>query len=140
MSGGSLNYFYSQLVDHIGDFGDKELDELVSDLADLFQAREWFLSCDTGPGDWEEARDKFKKKWFTKIGRQKRIEKYLADFTEEVRHSLGISEKYCKTCGRWTGREGSRYGDCALEKSHLFHRSDFCANWERRKENEDEPK
>lgn len=25
MSGGSLNYFYCQLEDHVGDFGDKEL-------------------------------------------------------------------------------------------------------------------
>ena len=36
MSGGSLNYFYGQLEEHIGDFGDKELDELVKDLAELF--------------------------------------------------------------------------------------------------------
>ena len=91
MSGGSLNYFYCQLQDHVGDFGDKELDELVSDLAELFHDREWYLSADTGRGSWEEARDAFKKKWFTKLGRQERIEKYLADFTEEIRRSFGIS-------------------------------------------------
>lgn len=132
MSGGSLNYFYCELGGHVGDFGDKELDELVSDLAELFHAREWFLSSDTGPGDWEEARDKFKKKWFTKIGRQQRIEKYLADFTEEIRRCFGISEKYCETCGRWTEHKDSRYGDCALEKGHLFHRREFCDKWERK--------
>ena len=36
MSGGSLDYFSCQLEDHVGDFGDKELDELVKDLAALF--------------------------------------------------------------------------------------------------------
>lgn len=36
MSGGSLSYFYLQLQEHIGDFGDEELDDLVKDLADLF--------------------------------------------------------------------------------------------------------
>lgn len=35
MSGGSLDYFYTMLQDHVGDFGDKELDELVADLAEL---------------------------------------------------------------------------------------------------------
>ena len=44
MSGGSLDYFYSQLNDHVGDFKDRELDELVSDLAELFHDREWYLS------------------------------------------------------------------------------------------------
>ena len=43
MSGGSLDYFYTMLQDHVGDFGDKELDELVADLAELFHDREWYL-------------------------------------------------------------------------------------------------
>ena len=29
MSGGSLNYFYDSLEEHIGDFGDRELDETL---------------------------------------------------------------------------------------------------------------
>lgn len=44
MSGGSLDYFYCQLEEHVGDFGDKELDELVNDLAELFHDREWILA------------------------------------------------------------------------------------------------
>jgi len=39
MSGGSLNYFYSQLEDHVGDFDDRELDDLVKDLAKLLGIR-----------------------------------------------------------------------------------------------------
>ena len=50
MSGGSLNYFYSYLEEHVGDLGDKELDNLVLDLAKLFHDREWELSGDIGKG------------------------------------------------------------------------------------------
>ena len=59
MSGGSLNYFYTSLQDHVGDFADKELDDLVSDLAELFKDRELYLSGDTGDGTWAEARAGF---------------------------------------------------------------------------------
>ena len=52
MSGGSLGYFYSELEEHSEDLDDKELNELVSDLAEVFRAREWYLSADTGIGDW----------------------------------------------------------------------------------------
>ena len=31
MSGGSLDYFYNTLQEHVGDFRDKELDHLVKD-------------------------------------------------------------------------------------------------------------
>lgn len=134
MSGGSLNYFYYTLQEHAGDFEDKELDELVKDLADLFHAREWYLSADTCVGDWNEARDTFKSKWFTKNGRQERIEKYLVEIAESVRKSFGISERYCKNCKHWAIEAGhdQRYGRCAFNTCGLFHRSDSCEKWERR--------
>ena len=134
MSGGSLNYFYGMLQDHIGDFGDKELDELVKDLANLFHDREWYLSADTGEGDWNEARDAFKSKWFTEHGRQDRIEKYLAEIAESVRKSFGISERYCKNCKHWTAEKGhdQRYGKCDYETCCLYHRGESCEKWERR--------
>lgn len=91
MSGGSLDYFCYTLEDHVGDFGDKELDELVKDLAELFHDREWFLSGDTCEGEWNEARDKFKAKWFTKVGRAERIEKYLYEAVEEFKRICGSS-------------------------------------------------
>lgn len=137
MSGGSLNYFYQELKGHIDDFGDAELNELVSDLAELFHDREWFLSGDTGEGKWNKARDRFKEKWFTEIGRKDRIEKYLAEFTEEIRKSFGISEKYCCNCKRWTRKNpGDVYGDCELERYCLFHESESCEKWERREAKE----
>lgn len=80
----SFDYFFCILQDHTKDFGDKELDDMMEDLVELFHDREWFLSGDTGDGDWNEARDAFKEKWFTEHGRQERIEKYLVEFADEV--------------------------------------------------------
>lgn len=134
MSGGSLNYFYQELQEHIEDFRDVELNDLVSDLAELFHDREWFLSGDTGEGEWNEARDKFKEKWFTEVGRNVRLAKYLAEFTEEIRRSFGISEKYCVNCKNWTRCQEKRYGKCAVEKRCLFSEKEHCDKWERREE------
>ena len=131
MSGGSLNYFYGDLEEHVGDFGDKELDDLVKDLAKLFHDREWYLSDDTNEGSWNEARDAFKAKWFKEGARQERIEKYLAEFTEEVRRALGFSVKYCKNCKHWTN-SNDRYGDCKFHEHCLMHRSESCEKWEQR--------
>lgn len=124
MSGGSLNYFYCSLESHIGDFGDKELDELVKDLADLFHDREWFLSGDTGEGHWREARDNFKAKWFTEHGRQDRIEQYLKEIHDEVLDSFGMMTDICKNCKHF--RCKSDYGSCDLDKTYKMHRSNKC--------------
>lgn len=134
MSGGSLNYFYSDLEEHIGDFKDKELDNLVSDLAELFHDREWFLSGDTGRGSWNEARDRFKEKWFTAHGREERIEQYLSEFEDEIRQTFGISQRYCKNCKHFTADAKSEYGKCAYEKHCLVHKSEQCKRFEVRDE------
>lgn len=132
MSGGSLNYFYCQLDEHSNDFGDKELKDLVEDLAELFHDREWYLSGDTGVGDWNEARDAFKAKWFTQHGRAERIEKYLDEFATEVRQTFGIGKRYCKSCKHWKAgnRYEGKYGDCEFVKSCVMHRSESCDRWE----------
>lgn len=137
MSGGSLGYFYSDLDSHVGDFGDMELDELVKDLAQLFHDREWFLSSDTCEGTWNEARDAFKKKWFTDAGRKERIEKYLDKIKDEVLVSFGMSDKYCKNCKHWTQdkRENyEKYGNCEFQTSCLMHRSESCYQFQNAKE------
>ena len=132
LSGGSLNYFYCQLQEHEGDFGDKELDELVKDLAELFHEREWFLSGDTGEGSWNEERDAFKAKWFTKEGRADRIDKYLSETVEEIRKSLGISDMYCKNCSHWylDRPDDDKYGRCEYMDYCLMHRCESCNRWE----------
>ena len=133
MSGGSLDYFYYTLADHSSDFDDKELNDLVSDLATLFHDREWYLSGDTSRGDWREARDKFKDKWFTEHGRQERIEKYLAEIGNEVREQLGLNRKYCKTCAHWSQwKDSDYYGDCEFEEHVSMHRCEYCDKWEQK--------
>ena len=135
MSGGSLNYFYCTLQEHIGDFGDKELDELVEDLAELFHEREWYLSNDTGVGSWNEARDAFKAKWFTEHGRQERIEKYLAEIGDDVRKMFGIYSRYCKDCMHFTPETDSKYGACEHQRNCLKHGCDSCDKWEAKEVN-----
>lgn len=133
MSGGSLNYFYYQLEDHVGDFDDKELDSLVADLAKLFKDREWYLSADTGKGSWVEARDSFKKKWFTEHGRQERIEQYLNEFADEIRDSFGLKKERCMNCKHWSQRkDDSPYGNCELETDYMLHRAESCGKYEGR--------
>ena len=133
MSGGSLNYFYSYLEEHVGDLGDKELDNLVLDLAKLFHDREWELSGDIGKGDWIESKKAFKEKWFTPHGQQERIEQYLQEFTDEIREVFGLKTEYCQACKHWTERgTKSQYGSCEYEKICLMHRSESCEKYERR--------
>ena len=128
MSGGSLGYFYSELENHVGDFEDKELDDLVRDLAELFHDREWFLSCDTCEGNWNEARNRFKLKWFGKNSRAERIEKYLDDVKDDLLRQFGLYEKYCKNCSNWKPEEdkNSPYGWCKHHKGCMMHRSETC--------------
>ncbi len=126
MSGGSLNYFYSTLEEHTNDFDDKELNYLVRDLAKLFYDREWYLSGDTCEGDWNEARDRFKAKWFTAHGREERIEQYLAELSEEVRKTFGMSRRYCRNCTHWEKEKDGLYGECDIDKKCLMHRSESC--------------
>ena len=130
MSGGSLNYFYSEMESHIGDFEDSELDDLVMDLAKLFRDREWYLSSDTYEGAWRDARDAFKQKWFKDGARQERIEKYLSDIRREVLDSFGLSKEYCRNCSHWTREDdGFGYGTCDYEPHCLMHQGERCEHF-----------
>lgn len=136
MSGGSLDYFYCQLREHVGDFGDRELDELVDDLADLFHDREWYLSGDYGKGDWNEARDKFKQKWFTDVGRQQRMEKAFDEAKAELLQSFGLETKYCKDCESWSVEdEMGDYGKCVFHTGCSMHRCESCERWKKKNDN-----
>ena len=133
MSGGSLDYFYCRLQEHVGDFKDKELDDLVKDLADLFYKREWYLSSDIGEGEWNEARDEFKQKWFGEDARAERIEKYLEEVKQELLNSFSVDKRYCKDCRHWTvsdTHKDGRYGDCEFNTNFYTHRCDTCDKWE----------
>ena len=135
MSGGSLNYFYGYLEEHVGDFGDKELDDLVLDLAKLFHDREWELSGDIGKGDWIESKKAFKEKWFTPHGQKERIEQYLQEFCDEIRETFGLKKEYCESCKYWTPpltKNDSKYGRCVFYDTCSTHRHESCEKYERR--------
>lgn len=135
MSGGSLDYFYCQLQEHAGDFKDKELDELVSDLAELFHDREWYLSGDYGKGEWNEARDKFKQKWFTNVGRQQRVERAFDNAKAELLESFGLETKYCKDCKFWNAEDKmDDYGKCKFYTGCSMHRCESCDRWKKKNE------
>ena len=106
MSGGSMDYISFSLEEQEGCFkGDKyelELEALLKDFAELLHAREWYLSCDTGEGSWNEARDVF-------------LAKHL--FIEPV-------TPYCGDCKHWHPRQDSKYGICECNIQHLYHRCD----------------
>lgn len=129
MSGGSLDYFYSRLEEHIGDFKDVELDDLVKDLVKLFHDREWYLSCDICEGAWRQARDEFKKKWF--MGqREQRLEKYLNTMMDEIREQLGVNYRCCENCAHWESEGDDEYGKCEYVHGCSFHRKERCGKWE----------
>lgn len=64
MSGGSRNYFYYQLEEQAGEMRDRELDELVRDLAKVMHDLEWWESCDYSEDAYRETVREFKRKWF----------------------------------------------------------------------------
>ena len=136
MSGGSLDYFYSELERHAGDLGDKELDDLVKDLSKLFYEREWYLSGDTCEGRWVEARDAFKKKWFSKYSREKRIDKYLEEIRTDLMRSFGLSDQYCINCKHWADEDEPPYGVCDITEGCLMHRHEYCEQFKRKPKTE----
>lgn len=85
MSGGSLNYFHGLLEDHAGDLGDKELGELVKDLAKVFHDREWSLDCDIREGAYIKTVKEFKEKWFSEAGRKERFTRYIEEAELEIK-------------------------------------------------------
>lgn len=66
MSGGSMDYVCYRVEEQASQMGDRELSELIKDVAELLHDREWYLSGDYGEDTWEESVRKFKRKWFDK--------------------------------------------------------------------------
>lgn len=132
MSGGCLGYFYGRLEEHVGDFADRELDELVQDLVTLFREREWYLSGDKSERAWREASVAFKRKWLFGTKGRERVEQYM----DEAK--LGQSNEYCRNCKHWMVLEdaGLSYGDCDLVDERLVLGYDTCEKFEVRHEAE----
>lgn len=99
MSGGSLDYVYNRVQEHVGCFDDKQLDNLLRDMAKLLHDREWYLSGDYCEGEWNLSKVLFKGKW------------------------LGAKDDgvYCYHCAHFYG-QGQEYGKCKHKENCLIHR------------------
>jgi hypothetical protein len=71
MSGGSRDYFYSRLIREATLKDAEDINELVMDLATVYQAEEWYESGDTDEKDYTKALNFFRKKWIKPETRKK---------------------------------------------------------------------
>ena len=118
MSGGSLNYLASPMVESLFDYRvdrdygkicdkdnaiiarnlnpmhDRELSELMADVICLLHGLEWFDSCDIGKEKYKKCVNKFKAKWFTRTEKD-RLNSYAEDlksYYEELVEELNETE------------------------------------------------
>lgn len=127
MSGGSMNYFYTQLEEYAHCLKDKELVELAEDMARLFRDREWYDSGDIGAGGWNLSVEEFKRKWFSDP-REERLKRYIDEAVSDLKVSLGIGD-FCKDCALFAPQEDSDYGRCPHWPSFLAHGYDRACDW-----------
>lgn len=96
MSGGSMDYLCYKVEEAANAMGDRELTELVKDVAELLHDREWYISGDYGEDTWEESVRKFKQKWFDKP-REKRlkalIEQMFDETKQECMNMIGVKNE-----------------------------------------------
>lgn len=84
MSGGSMDYICYRVEEQANCMGDRELIELVKDVAQLLHDREWYLSGDYGDETWEKCARKFKKKWFD-TPREDRLKALIEQVFDEAK-------------------------------------------------------
>lgn len=88
MSGGSHNYIYYQIQEElVGQMEDRELNDLMKDIATLAHDLEWYHSCDTSRDYYRESVRKFKDKWFGK-SRNERLKEYIDESINELKEQL----------------------------------------------------
>lgn len=88
MSGGSHNYiFYRIEEDLVGQMEDRELDDLMRDIATLAHDLEWYHSSDIGDDDYFKTVKEFKQKWF-KGNRDDRLKGYIDEAIDDVREEM----------------------------------------------------
>lgn len=88
MSGGSHNYIcYRIEEDLVGQMEDRELNDLMQDIATLAHDLEWYHSSDTSHDDYRKSVRKFKDKWF-KQSREERLKKYIEESIQEIKEEL----------------------------------------------------
>ena len=88
MSGGSHNYVYSTIKEElVGPMHDRELDDLMQDIADLAHDLEWADSGDYSPERYKKAVEQFKSKWFS-MPRAERLRNYIDNRLAAIQSEL----------------------------------------------------
>lgn len=108
MSGGSMDYLCYRVEEQASQMGDRELSELIKDVAELLHDREWYLSGDYGDETWEKCARKFKRKWFEQP-REDRLKALIEQTFNEAK----------RECMSMIGAQTSRPSDDAAEDRAL---------------------
>ena len=87
MSGGSFDYICYKIKDAARYAEDKEISELLYDLADLLHDEEWADSGDYSKDKYLNSLEIFKKKWFGS-NREERLKNYVDDSIQKLRDEL----------------------------------------------------
>lgn len=88
MSGGSHNYICFRIEeDLVGKMHDRELDDLMADVAKLAHAVEWMDSGDTYEETYRKEVSAFKEKWFGRL-RYDRLKDYIDDAVYNLKTEL----------------------------------------------------
>lgn len=88
MSGGSMNYIYRRVEDASDYIDDREIKDLLNDLAELLHDYEWWDSGDYSKSTYIETLDKFKAKWFGKDKKSERVKKYVAESLDKLKEEI----------------------------------------------------
>ena len=97
MSGGSHGYVYARIEEELcGQMHDRELDDLMQDVAKLAHDLEWYDSSDICEKTYRKSVAEFKKKWFQQ-SREARLIGYINKETDRLRADLlaliGVNEE-----------------------------------------------
>lgn len=87
MSGGSFEYIYNRLNDAAEYTSDKEIKDLLRDLAELLHDEEWYESGDYSKDNYVKTLISFKEKWFNS-SREERLKTYIDSEIEKTRENL----------------------------------------------------
>ena len=87
MSGGSMDYLYWKVEEAARYVDDREIKDLLKDLAELLHDLEWWQSGDYSSTDYYETLDKFKSKWFGD-NRNERLKEYLNTAIDDMKREI----------------------------------------------------
>ena len=117
MSGGSMDYIYCRIEEEcVGRMGDRELDDLMKDVANLVHDREWNLSGDTCDETYAQSVREFKQKWFDTV-RRDRLIVYINEACDQAKAAclamIGVEDAALTTAQMQEKREEfvDKYGE-----------------------------